>query len=237
MESGRWRKSNRQVKFPMNDFHIFDYLTPPHFDDPVSMESPALGDGGVVEAIARSGSAEYTDIVQAGAEEISGKSDGVCTATPNVSSDSDVPEAVVNIEGVKAPSSMGDTSKPPVIESTEDTEEVVRRNTLTGPSDEAASGPPSGSDAPAGTKDVAVDDILSTGRCIPDIERLDPHAAFFTEPAGLRSYDLYAMAIHLGIMGGGHYVAQCKNPNGNWYLYNDSSCKESSVEDVEKENG
>ncbi|KAL8573322.1 hypothetical protein ACOMHN_032784 [Nucella lapillus] len=39
-------------------------------------------------------------------------------------------------------------------------------------------------------------------------------------------YDLYAMSCHTGIMGGGHYVAYSKNPNGKWYCYNDSSCKE-----------
>uniref|UniRef100_A0A3B4BB10 Ubiquitin carboxyl-terminal hydrolase 32 n=1 Tax=Periophthalmus magnuspinnatus TaxID=409849 RepID=A0A3B4BB10_9GOBI len=31
---------------------------------------------------------------------------------------------------------------------------------------------------------------------------------------------------HSGIMGGGHYVTYAKNPNGKWYCYNDSSCKE-----------
>lgn len=27
-------------------------------------------------------------------------------------------------------------------------------------------------------------------------------------------------------MTGGHYVAYAANPNGNWYCYNDSSCRE-----------
>ena len=31
---------------------------------------------------------------------------------------------------------------------------------------------------------------------------------------------------HLGIMGGGHYVATARNPNGRWYHYDDSACKE-----------
>ncbi|ESO97934.1 hypothetical protein LOTGIDRAFT_153045 [Lottia gigantea] len=39
-------------------------------------------------------------------------------------------------------------------------------------------------------------------------------------------YDLYALSCHTGILGGGHYVAYAKNPNKNWYCYNDSSCKE-----------
>nr|CAD7438638.1 unnamed protein product [Timema bartmani] len=31
---------------------------------------------------------------------------------------------------------------------------------------------------------------------------------------------------HSGILGGGHYVSYACNPNGKWYCYNDSSCKE-----------
>ncbi|XP_066297333.1 ubiquitin carboxyl-terminal hydrolase 32-like isoform X2 [Branchiostoma lanceolatum] len=39
-------------------------------------------------------------------------------------------------------------------------------------------------------------------------------------------YDLFAISCHTGILGGGHYVSYAKNPNGKWYCYNDSSCKE-----------
>jgi len=35
-----------------------------------------------------------------------------------------------------------------------------------------------------------------------------------------------AAQSHLGMMGGGHYIACGLNPNGKWYLYNDSACKE-----------
>ncbi|XP_047141245.1 ubiquitin carboxyl-terminal hydrolase 32 isoform X2 [Hydra vulgaris] len=40
------------------------------------------------------------------------------------------------------------------------------------------------------------------------------------------SYNLYAISCHSGILNGGHYVTYAKNPNGKWYYYNDSSCKE-----------
>ncbi|CAI6345795.1 unnamed protein product [Macrosiphum euphorbiae] len=39
-------------------------------------------------------------------------------------------------------------------------------------------------------------------------------------------YNLYAVVCHSGILGGGHYVSYACNPNGKWYCYNDSSCKE-----------
>lgn len=35
-------------------------------------------------------------------------------------------------------------------------------------------------------------------------------------------YDLYAVSNHFGGMGGGHYNAYCKMPNGNWWCFDDS---------------
>ncbi|XP_046415413.1 ubiquitin carboxyl-terminal hydrolase 32 [Neodiprion fabricii] len=49
-------------------------------------------------------------------------------------------------------------------------------------------------------------------------------------------YNLYAVVCHSGIMGGGHYVSYARNPDGGqWYYYNDSSCRESSPEAVANE--
>lgn len=45
-------------------------------------------------------------------------------------------------------------------------------------------------------------------------------------------YDLFAVSIHSGGLGGGHYIANAKNlHNGEWYDYNDSSC--SSMNEAE----
>lgn len=33
------------------------------------------------------------------------------------------------------------------------------------------------------------------------------------------------LQTHRGVLGGGHYVAYTKNPNGKWYEYNDSMVK------------
>ncbi|KAI5696057.1 hypothetical protein M8J75_007481 [Diaphorina citri] len=41
-------------------------------------------------------------------------------------------------------------------------------------------------------------------------------------------YSLYAIVCHSGILGGGHYVSYALNPNGKWYAYNDSSCRQVS---------
>ena len=42
-------------------------------------------------------------------------------------------------------------------------------------------------------------------------------------------YDLFAVSQHFGGCGGGHYTATCKNYDGKWYDYNDSSCSSSSA--------
>jgi len=39
------------------------------------------------------------------------------------------------------------------------------------------------------------------------------------------TYDLYAVANHIGGMGGGHYYAFCKNFDGIWYKFNDDEIR------------
>jgi len=37
-------------------------------------------------------------------------------------------------------------------------------------------------------------------------------------------YDLYAVSLHFGSLGGGHYTASCKNfKTGKWYKFDDST--------------
>ena len=45
-------------------------------------------------------------------------------------------------------------------------------------------------------------------------------------------YDLFAVSQHFGGTGGGHYTAICKNIDGNWYNYNDSSVSRASPSNV-----
>ncbi|GJQ78053.1 hypothetical protein Trydic_g2397 [Trypoxylus dichotomus] len=44
-------------------------------------------------------------------------------------------------------------------------------------------------------------------------------------------YQLYAVVSHSGMLNGGHYISYACNPNGHWYCYNDSSCREVLTED------
>jgi ubiquitin C-terminal hydrolase len=45
-------------------------------------------------------------------------------------------------------------------------------------------------------------------------------------------YDLYSVTNHFGSLNGGHYTAYAKNPDGNWYNFNDSSVSGASKSDV-----
>eukprot|EP00053_Salpingoeca_punica_P020044 m.206682 g.206682 ORF g.206682 m.206682 type:complete len:1530 (+) comp17779_c1_seq5:1110-5699(+) len=65
----------------------------------------------------------------------------------------------------------------------------------------------------------------------------DPHSAFFKDPTAARKYNLIAVSNHVGILHGGHYVAYANNhASKKWYYFNDSSCKECSVDAVTKDN-
>ncbi|XP_025837544.1 ubiquitin carboxyl-terminal hydrolase 32 isoform X2 [Agrilus planipennis] len=44
-------------------------------------------------------------------------------------------------------------------------------------------------------------------------------------------YQLYAVVSHSGLLTGGHYISYACNPNGHWYCYNDSSCREIPADD------
>eukprot|EP00088_Acartia_fossae_P020500 TRINITY_DN22079_c0_g2_i3.p1 TRINITY_DN22079_c0_g2~~TRINITY_DN22079_c0_g2_i3.p1 ORF type:complete len:592 (+),score=155.44 TRINITY_DN22079_c0_g2_i3:376-2151(+) len=49
-------------------------------------------------------------------------------------------------------------------------------------------------------------------------------------------YNMYAMVCHSGVLGGGHYVSYGKasGAKDTWYCHNDSSCKEVSVNNIDK---
>ncbi|CAL1537349.1 unnamed protein product, partial [Lymnaea stagnalis] len=74
-------------------------------------------------------------------------------------------------------------------------------------------------------------DAIIASLVINHYERLKE---FDTEDYTNVRYNLYAMSCHTGILGGGHYVAYAKNTNDRWYCYNDSSCKEVSEQQLDK---
>lgn len=69
------------------------------------------------------------------------------------------------------------------------------------------------------TRTPVIDNDLNDFHCHHLKENEDPF-----EP----KYHLYAVVSHSGMLNGGHYVSYASNPNGSWYCYNDSSCREIS---------
>uniref|UniRef100_A0AAY4AMK5 Ubiquitin carboxyl-terminal hydrolase 32 n=1 Tax=Denticeps clupeoides TaxID=299321 RepID=A0AAY4AMK5_9TELE len=74
---------------------------------------------------------------------------------------------------------------------------------------------------------------LDSNGCAEDSIDLEPSHEQREQACLEPIYDLYAISCHSGILGGGHYVTYAKNPNGKWYCYNDSSCKEVSSEEID----
>uniref|UniRef100_A0A3B4HAV5 ubiquitinyl hydrolase 1 n=1 Tax=Pundamilia nyererei TaxID=303518 RepID=A0A3B4HAV5_9CICH len=109
---------------------------------------------------------------------------------------------------------------------------------LQGSGEGVASESSSGSEASSSHCDVVLVNGDSNGLCS------DCSTESSTEPDGSllqhrdnmcldAIYNLYAISCHSGILGGGHYVTYAKNPNGKWYCYNDSSCKEVHSEEID----
>ena len=61
------------------------------------------------------------------------------------------------------------------------------------------------------------------------IENLDMGKYICGPDKDYSKYDLFAVSQHYGGCGGGHYTAVCKNIDGNWYSYNDSSVSSTSA--------
>jgi ubiquitin carboxyl-terminal hydrolase 8 len=71
-------------------------------------------------------------------------------------------------------------------------------------------------------------------QCLVDfpLENLDLSKYVVGYDASSYKYDLYGICNHMGGLMGGHYTACIKNPNGNWYHFNDQSV--SMVQNISK---
>lgn len=63
-----------------------------------------------------------------------------------------------------------------------------------------------------------------------DLKDYHQHKLFKGQDPFDLKYQLYAVVSHSGLLNGGHYISYACNPNGNWYCYNDSSCREVATE-------
>jgi len=78
-------------------------------------------------------------------------------------------------------------------------------------------------------------DRLDTPVAFP-LEGLDLSAYCVNEVAGVSLiYDLAGISIHMGGLGGGHYIAYARGENGKWHEYNDGSVSEVTPSKVAEE--
>ncbi|XP_054718622.1 ubiquitin carboxyl-terminal hydrolase 32-like [Uloborus diversus] len=77
-----------------------------------------------------------------------------------------------------------------------------------------------------------VNSSITHSALLTKLQDFHQHRLSGSDPFELK-YKLYALACHSGILGGGHYVCYACNPNGKWYCYNDSSCKEVQQDQID----
>ena len=179
MLNGRWVKSQRHVNFYLSGLDVFEHIeTKPRY----------VPDAADVIAADGSGEAEGAGDTVGAAEATKGADEGVSE------SGSCGVEVVANGDGDHSAPSGDDEGKSD--ESVSDPGAAAVGVAAVGAAAGAAAGAPDTAVPPADASSVT-----------PHIDKLDPHAKFYKDPSCRRIYDLTSMTIHLGIMGGGHYVA------------------------------
>lgn len=73
----------------------------------------------------------------------------------------------------------------------------------------------------------AVDDFDTSRFVLSPTPTVGADAAADAPNSG-HTYDLMCVSHHVGLIGGGHYVAEVRHVNGKWYLFNDSECSETT---------
>ena len=228
--NGRWVKSQRQVKMPLKDLNVFAHLTPPKWV-PYTPDSA----GGETEgATAKEGAAQEEDGGGGGGAGGDGENIGRDTVhrkepeTENGNADGD--------DDGNAAAAASTVATMALASKTAADDGANTADVTPTPSSNPSPEPPEPPEPPAAAAPAAADGGGGGGMKI-SWDKLDPHASRYVDPNCDRVYDLSAMSIHLGIMGGGHYVAYGKNPKDQWVFFNDSSAREVPDERVGKENG
>ncbi|XP_033627039.1 ubiquitin carboxyl-terminal hydrolase 32-like isoform X1 [Asterias rubens] len=246
--NGRWVKSQKIVKFPKEDFDPSNFLAPRH---PVAFRNLVIG-----RQRPRSEMMEVIDIAQEGAPEgdvdslnsqgglcvnaikmndeskdqtkHGEKSSSECTCGDSalVNGHSDGQEETVRCGGA------GRTGIPCSGRSGKRPRNLILKDSKTHPESQESAGDAGMSEETDGMEREA----LTRQRSLlsPRMDATDSHPLLKGETEDDRDenghlqhmYELYGVACHTGILGGGHYVAYAVNPNKKWYCFNDSSVKE-----------
>eukprot|EP00730_Choanoeca_flexa_P003924 TRINITY_DN11539_c0_g1_i1.p1 TRINITY_DN11539_c0_g1~~TRINITY_DN11539_c0_g1_i1.p1 ORF type:complete len:1743 (+),score=489.45 TRINITY_DN11539_c0_g1_i1:122-5230(+) len=251
MVNGGWRKSNKRVVMPLTDFDPLRFS--PHVQQP-NADKPKLRLLGMdltesstdaVESSTDADNVEVADNVD-NVDNVDGATTTEASGSTSLTNGHDKVDQAVTTTSISN-QSPHETETASEALPTADTES--QSPAVDAPNAEKASEHANKPQADALSTDQDEDDkeaedneeaqedeqALEIDPELPLYTALDPHKDVYQDPKEPRLYDLYAVTCHMGMLGGGHYVAYIKGSNGKWYLFNDSSCREVDEEEVVKE--
>uniref|UniRef100_A0A8C7I8F4 ubiquitinyl hydrolase 1 n=1 Tax=Oncorhynchus kisutch TaxID=8019 RepID=A0A8C7I8F4_ONCKI len=245
--NGRWIKSQKIVRFPMETFDPSAFLTPRNADQSQESWRDKLGEGlhDTEGGVKKSGGGDtvcnpaltlnngkglyniLTDPLCSGRMASTPLSKDVC---PNCSPESEgrrQGRGLVFPTGSRYQLSL---SKESLDSGRESPMELEASRTRMGSMGEGLSDSTSGEDMARECDNTkSVSELNSNGYTENSMDLEASQGQRDLDPM----YNLYAISCHSGILGGGHYVTYAKNPNEKWYCYNDSSCKELQSEEID----
>uniref|UniRef100_A0A8C7II90 Ubiquitin carboxyl-terminal hydrolase 32 n=1 Tax=Oncorhynchus kisutch TaxID=8019 RepID=A0A8C7II90_ONCKI len=238
--NGRWIKSQKIVRFPMETFDPSAFLTPRNADQSQESWRDKLGEGlhDTEGGVKKSGGG---DTVCNPALTLNNGKDPLCSGRmastplskdvcPNCSPESEgrrQGRGLVFPTGSRYQLSL---SKESLDSGRESPMELEASRTRMGSMGEGLSDSTSGEDMARECDNTkSVSELNSNGYTENSMDLEASQGQRDLDPM----YNLYAISCHSGILGGGHYVTYAKNPNEKWYCYNDSSCKELQSEEID----
>ena len=204
--NGRWVKSQKMVNFPINDFDPYDYVVGPQGDARRALRAREAKKEGGDGDLDNDGNptTPASDVPSTVRSEASSVGAGAGAGAVGSADAADAPDdaaarGVVHNATAEAQAASEGEGK------------------LSGDADGDEGGADAGASAAGPSSNGKADDGEFRGEEGKRVVDEAPDAAL---------YQLYGVSNHIGMLGGGHYVAYAKNPeNHTWYSFNDSACQ------------
>ena len=239
--NNRWIKSNKLVRFPVKTFDPSSYLAQKQhkqseFPHTATASSTLHNRNCSTDLTNTTSDSGFSSVSSAQDMNIIGPEvSGVPSSTTNLQSTSSLCERAEHQASDCPPYDLEEEGG-----EDDDKESVISISTITlerstcGRPNMHPFEPRSPSPPPPKTTTNATTTTTSTNATTNATELRSPIPETAVDDSGCM-YSLYAISCHSGLMNGGHYTTFARNPNGKWYCYNDSSCKEVSLEVIERE--
>lgn len=218
MHNGRWMKSTAHVSFPLRDLQPAKCM--PRVTENTSAAKPGEANEAEAAAATKTGDISHSNGSSSPSQQQNDVGQPALAANNSGYASSEPSEATTEL--------INSNGGPKTVSAT--AADHVQSNLVSG----GSSGANSAESVRATVVNAAAASLTpAAGSADPPLSRELPpdsvpcgESPAFSAPFAERHYDLYAVACHEGIMGGGHYVAYALNEEtGNWYFFNDSSCR------------